>query len=192
MKQTVRTFVAVEAGTVAREEAAALIDQLQRSGADVKWVRPENLHLTLKFLGEVASDRLAEVCEAVQSATSQVPAFDFGLRGVGAFPRIQRPRTIWLGCREGEKAMSELAHRVDKALQQLRFPRESRRFEAHLTLGRVRGPSPGLAALSALLPVQAAVQLAPFRVEEAVIFTSDLRPSGPVYTPVGRAALSAG
>lgn len=191
MKSTVRTFVAVEAGPAVRAHAARLIEQFSAAGAGVKWVAPENLHLTLKFLGDVEQQDIPRVCEAVQRAVAEIPPFEFEIRGAGAFPNLRRPRTIWLGAGRGEDQMADLAHRVDKALQKLRFPREDRRFQAHLTIGRVRTPAPELAELAEMLGAAADAEVGTMAVEEAVVFSSDLRPTGPVYAPLCRAPLGA-
>ena len=192
MKSTVRTFVAVEASPAVREQAARLIGDFASAGAGVKWVEPGNLHLTLKFLGDVDQSDIPRVCQAVQSAVAEVQPFEFEIRGAGAFPNLRRPRTIWLGPGRGDSQMGDLAHRVDKALQKLRFPRETRRFQAHLTIGRVRNPGPELAALGELIEAAADAEVGLIPVHEVVVFSSDLRPSGPVYEPLCRAPLGGG
>ena len=189
MKSTVRTFVAVEASPAVRERAARLIEEFAAAGAGVKWVASENLHLTLKFLGDVEQGDIHRVCESVQRAAAEVQPFEFEIRGAGAFPNLRRPRTIWLGAGRGEPQMADLAHRVDKALQKLRFPREDRRFQAHLTIGRVRNPGPELAELAELLGAAAHVEAGTMAVDEAGGFSSDPRPTGPIYEPLCRRPL---
>ena len=101
MKQTVRTFVAVEINDTNRACAEELIAKLQGAAADVKWVEAGNLHLTLKFLGDVPAREIARVCEVVQRGAGKVEAFELHLRGAGAFPNDRRPRTLWLGSGDG-------------------------------------------------------------------------------------------
>ncbi len=177
MKSTVRTFVAVEAGPAVRQRAAKLIEEFAAAGAEVKWVEPDNLHLTLKFLGDVDERDIPRVCETVQRAAAEVAPFELEILGAGAFPKLHRPRTIWLGSGKGEPQMAELSRRVEKALEKLGFPREGRRFQAHLTIGRVRNAGPELAQLAQLLQVAADVEVGAMAVDEAVVFSSQLHPS---------------
>ncbi|MHC4179990.1 MAG: RNA 2',3'-cyclic phosphodiesterase, partial [Planctomycetota bacterium] len=103
MKHTLRTFIAVEINSAIRQRAEQLAEQLSAAGADVKWVAPDNLHLTLKFLGEVASQEIPPVCEAVRQGAAEVKPFELEVRGAGAFPNTRRPRTLWLGVGRGEQ-----------------------------------------------------------------------------------------
>ncbi len=148
MKQKIRTFVAVDVGRAICSSAAELIEELARTPADVKWVQADNLHLTLKFLGDVETNSLHEVCAAVQRAADETAPFALEIRGAGAFPNLQRPRTVWLGVGEGAEAMTELAQRIESALQGLGYPREARRFSPHLTIGRARRGGPSVQRLS--------------------------------------------
>jgi len=192
MKQRIRTFVAVEIDAAVRAAADELIRQLAESGADVKWVEPENLHVTVKFLGEVDSRQLHQICRAVEAAVASQPPFDLEVRRAGAFPNARRPRTLWLGAGRGGEELAAVAREVDKQLQRLGYPRESRRFHAHLTLGRVRQGGAASGRLAELLAEQAEFQAGTSRVAEAVVFSSQLSRGGPVYEPLGRARLGGG
>jgi len=190
MTQTMRTFVAVETSPAIRQRAAELIEKLRAVPADVRWVQPHNLHLTLKFLGDVKVDEIPRVCQSVQRAAAEASPFQFEMRGAGAFPRAERPRTIWLGAGQGEEEMAELSRRIESALQKLGFPREGRRFQAHLTIGRVRRAGPELAELGRMLRGLEDVDVGQMTVEEVVVFCSHLAPSGPTYEPLGRGPLA--
>jgi RNA 2',3'-cyclic 3'-phosphodiesterase len=189
MKDTFRTFVAVETGDAVRKRAVELIKSLGAAGADVKWVERHNLHMTLKFLDEVPSREIARVCEAVAQAAGQQQPFELEIRGAGAFPSAGRPRTVWLGAGEGQELMIALQGRIDAALKQLGFRKEPRRFEPHLTIGRVRGGGPSVAALGQLLGQQAEFDAGRFLVSEVVVFSSELTREGPIYEALGRAEL---
>ena len=189
MKQTVRAFVAIETGSEVRSAAARLIEKLAAAGADVKWVETDNMHVTLKFLGDVALKETARICEAVQKAADKVEPFELEFRGAGAFPNAARPRTVWLGTAEGHEPMLRLFERVDSRLAKLGFRRESRAFHAHLTLGRVRRGGPQIARLGQLLQENADYPAGTSRVDEVIVFSSELGPSGPSYHPLGRAKL---
>jgi len=192
MGQTVRTFVAVETGAEVRRAAVELIEQLRAAGADVKWVAPENLHLTLKFLGDVALTETARICDALARAAAEVEPFEFELAGAGAFPNTSRPRTIWLGATGDDRPIRALVDCVEKRLQKLGFRREGRRFQTHLTLGRLRRPGPEVRQLGELLKELADYPAGKTRVSEVVLFSSQLTPAGPIYAPLGRARLGTG
>ena len=189
MKQKIRTFVAVEMDAAVREMAAELSRELASAGADVKWVDAENMHLTLKFLGEVDSREVHEVCRAVESAAASQAPFRLDLCGAGAFPTIHRPRTLWLGCGPGSEPLAALAERIEAELHKLGYPREGRRFHPHLTLGRIRRGKAGLARLAELLAEHADFEAGRSRVDEVVVFSSQLDRGGPTYNPLGRAKL---
>ena len=189
MKHLIRTFIAVEIDAAIRRAAARLIEQLRPAGADVKWVEPENLHLTLKFLGDLGADGVARVCQAVQKAAAGVPPFEIEIRGAGAFPNVHRPQTIWLGAGEGDDQMAQLAEQVESALEPFGFRRETRRFRTHLTIGRVRRDGGRTAGLGPALDEVAGYEAGRMPVEEVVVFSSELTRSGPIYKAMGRAPL---
>lgn len=191
MAQNVRAFVAVEIDPAIREAAVELIDKLRDASADVKWVEPENLHLTVKFLGDVPLTETAAICQALQRAAGEVEPFELELGGAGAFPSNGRPRTIWLGAAGDERPMRALADAVEKRLQKLGFRREARRFEVHLTLGRIRKPGPGVKQLGEKLTELSDYPAGKMSVNEIVLFSSQLTADGPIYAPLGRARLRA-
>jgi 2'-5' RNA ligase len=192
MKDTVRTFVAVETSGAVRHKAAELIDILAASGAKVSWAKPHNLHLTLKFLDEVRWNEIADVTRAVQQAAQSAQPFELEIRGAGAFPSPGRPRTLWLGTAVGSEPLAALHAALEKALKPLGFPKEHRRFAAHLTLGRVRDAGPGAHDLGPLIKQHADFSAGRFTVEELVVFSSELTPQGPIYEAIGRAELKGG
>ncbi len=189
MKSTIRTFIAVGIGDEIRRCAAQLIEQWRPLARGIKWVEPENLHITLKFLGDVASGRIAAICDAVTEATKQVPPFELIVCRAGAFPNIERPRTLWLGTGEGADELAELHRRIDLQLAELSFPVEGRPFKGHLTLGRVRraGRSP---ALTEQMRKQAEFCAGSVWVSEVTVFSSRLTPNGPVYDPMAHIPLA--
>ena len=134
MKQTVRTFIAVEMNDRVRQQAVALVESLAAAGADVKWVDAQNLHLTIKFLDEVAMKEIPRVCEAVARAAAGAAPFEMEIRGAGAFPNAARPKTVWLGAGGGEEQMAALFAALETSLAKLGFRKEARRFVPHLTL----------------------------------------------------------
>jgi 2'-5' RNA ligase len=192
MKQTVRTFVAVEIDEAVRQAAGKLVDELRTASADVGWVAPHNMHLTVKFLGDVATEKIPQAGDAVAQAVGGLEPFDLEVRGVGAFPNAARPRTLWVGSGNGEAQLALLAQRVEAALVALGFAREDRPFHGHLTLGRVRRPSQALAALTPMLKQRADLTLGQTAVREVVVFSSQLQRGGAVYEALHRASLKKG
>jgi len=191
MADSIRTFVAVEVDPKVRDKAMAVIDQLGKSEADVKWVQRENLHLTLQFLGQVPAGQIPEICQAVTAAVADAEPFELEIRGVGAFPNTRRPRTVWLGVVDGREELVALQKRAQKALKKLGFPPEDRAFSPHLTIGRAReGGAPALAVLGAEIAARADEPCGRSRIAEVVVFSSQLARTGPTYAALCRAPLT--
>lgn len=178
---TIRTFVAVNLAPGLKETLAQVQERLKAARADVTWVRPENLHLTLKFLGQVEETRLAAVGEAVAAATRGYGSFRLVLGGLGAFPQPRAARVVWIGVSEGAQALAALQARVEGGLESLGFPREERPFTGHLTLGRVRGPRhrEQLAMALTSMPAEPLGEMVLHRIE---LMKSDLGPGGARYS----------
>jgi 2'-5' RNA ligase len=185
----IRTFLAVEVPAGLRQKAADVIRFLGRHQEGIKWVDPQNIHVTVKFLGDVEDAEIYEVCQVTAKAIADLQPFRVACHGVGAFPNAQRPRTVWLGIDDSARQFEQLHRRVDDALAGLRFPREVRRYQPHLTLGRVRHGKRPPTELTARIHEQSAVDLGEIDVEELVVFSSELTPDGPVYTALSHAPL---
>lgn len=180
-----RCFIAVELTNGARQEVAALQADLCRTSADVKWVEPENLHLTLKFLGEVAEDQLPALKGVLQQTTLHLSPFTLTLEGVGAFPRPQHPRVIWVGIKEGSEALTALAGAVEEACGTfvLSPSKGEWSFSPHLTIGRVHSGEHLSELVKKLKEVsfQASV---PATIDRLILFQSILSRNSPTYTPL--------
>ena len=189
--KNLRTFVAVEVSSQVKAHAAKLIDRLQASGIKASWAVPENLHLTLKFLGDTPETLLAEVCRTVHKASVSFPCFELRFGGAGAFPSPQRAQTLWLGVQSGLEEITALQQSIDEALFQLRYPKERRRFTPHLTLGRCRGGSPQqFAELRTIIEDNVAFNAGVSIVEEVIVFESMLqRGETPAYEVLSRTEL---
>ena len=138
--QPVRAFVAVPIPADTRARVAAVQQRLRADG--VKWVEPTNYHFTLRFLGNTAAPTLAALRAALSEALAECQAFPLTLRGVGAFPNRQRPRTIWIGVGEGRQELEALAATVERVVVAVGCAPEPRPFRPHLTLGRVKAERP--------------------------------------------------
>lgn len=179
--ERVRSFIAILLSDDVRAAVAAEIARLRRLGPRVSWVSPPNLHLTLKFLGELPADALAEVGEGLAEAVAGAAPFSLHFGGLGAFPDLTRPRVLWVGVDEGSPAAQALQARVDAALTRRGFPKEERPFSPHLTIGRVRDPRRLVELLQAMTR-DARLEFGQFEVRGLSLMRSDLSPAGARYT----------
>jgi len=184
-----RTFIAVDAVDAVHAAAQTAIDRLRSAAENVKWVEPENLHWTLQFLGDLTDVEMAEVCLRTVRTAAKHEGFTIEAKGVGAFPSIHRPRTLWLGAGEGGDQMIALQASIEEALRSLGFRGENRKFVPHLTLGRVgRGPTGGKVLADRL------AKLADFDggvmgLDAVTVYASELGREGPTYHVLARAPL---
>jgi 2'-5' RNA ligase len=179
--ETIRSFVAILLPDEIRQAAASLADSLRPLGRRVSWVKAENLHLTLKFLGNHSPEDLRRVTEGLAEATTGVAPFELLLTGLGAFPDLRRPRVIWVGATDGAQAAIALALRVEGSLHRRGLPKEERPFSPHLTIGRVKDPR-GLHALSSAIADERARVMGRFQVSAIHLMRSDLSREGARYT----------
>lgn len=182
-----RTFVAVELPAEIKNQIATLQAELKRIPAQVSWVKPGNIHITLKFLGEVGEDKIGEVFSATEAGCQGVKKFKISLKGVGGFPNLRRPRVIWVGTRNGEKELTELQSRVETELEKKGFPKEERKFTPHFTIGRVRVPQ-GVEKLTQAVE-RIEFSTPEFEVNEVIVMQSQLNPTGAIYTPLRKIGL---
>lgn len=191
----IRAFIAVELDATLRSSIARTQDHLKQSLAKafpavrLQWVRPESIHLTLKFLGSIEEQQVSEIQQALRSALHGRPPFAVEVGGVGVFPDLRAPRVLWLGLSGPENAsadqqdIGQLAAEVDHALGTIGFPPEDRPFSPHLTLARIKDRSREVGkALQDLGLLKPALQVGRLEVEAVSLMKSDLKPSGVVYT----------
>jgi RNA 2',3'-cyclic 3'-phosphodiesterase len=165
--------------------AAATLVARRLAGADrgVNWLDEEQIHLTVQFLGEISDYEIGEVCLRLGRLTQTIEPFMIGVNGIGAFPNLQKPRAIWFGVTEGREELLELVAAVEKSLASLGFRGEGHRFTPHVTIGRVNGQSNQLTeGLNRLIGQRAGQS----HVDEIILYASELAPSGPEYTVLGR------
>lgn len=183
-----RLFVAVPFPNEVKNRLGKLIDDWRREREKVGWVKEENLHLTLKFLGEAPLEKLEALKTNLGASLQGLAGFTLALSGAGAFPNLNRARVIWVGVSEGKEKLAELAQKVEEAAGPLGFPAEEREFSAHLTVGRVKE---GRLSERLLAKVRACTfEAQGIIVSEVVLYQSELAPGGSVYTPLARIELA--
>lgn len=188
--EKIRTFIAVRLPERIRHRVADAGNSLKESGADVKWAPEENLHITIKFIGAVEPMRLAALNTAVEQAACGIAPFAVSIGGAGAFPKIVRPSVVWVGVTSGVKELETLAGRVESFAEEAGFPREERKFNPHITVGRVKTPV-GMQKLSASLEKLKHVEAGTFTVDTVSIMKSRVTPSGAVYSAMAEYELKA-
>jgi 2'-5' RNA ligase len=185
----IRTFIGVDPGKAIRDRIVTLQENLARAGTEVKWVEPENLHVTLLFLGEVDDRDLNPVCRAVADCTREQPPFLMTVETAGCFPTPRRPRVLWVGVGEGTQPLCTLHDALEPPLMELGcYRREGRQYTPHITLGRVKSDRP-TEKLAAALAKQAGWKGGEITVRELLVMSSELTPKGPIYTVLSRAKL---
>ena len=184
-----RLFVAVNLPSGEKENLRAILEVLKQSALPVRWVEPESLHITLKFLGEVADAQYEGIVAGMERAVAGIPPFDVDIGGFGAFPALAQPRILWLGISESA-SLAAVQQRVEHEMEALGFPREARPFHAHVTLGRAQARS-GRAESGRLDRTTAPiVYKARVRVESIDLMRSHTGRSGARYERVERAMLA--
>jgi RNA 2',3'-cyclic 3'-phosphodiesterase len=178
--ETVRTFIAVDVPREIKMELDGLIAKLREAAPDIRWVRAANLHLTLRFLGEIARDSISGLAAELDKNLKGFGPFEISLANVGGFPNLKRARVIWVGSGQGSERLYELAPLVEKSCSVCGFEAADKPFSSHLTVGRVKYPK-GHERLTSLLD-SLHYESPLFSVEEVVVFKSDLMPAGPKYT----------
>jgi len=182
----IRTFIAVDLDKALRQRTVALQETLKETGTEVKWVEPENLHVSLLFLGEVDEREIVDVCRIVAEITGRHTSFTMQVQTAGCFPNLRRPRVLWVGVGEGKEALCAIHDDLEKALLDLGFRREERKYSPHITLGRVKSDRP-TESLALALTQHAGWKGGEIQVAEVLVMGSKLTPQGPEYTVLSRA-----
>lgn len=187
-----RLFVAIPIPSPVRDAITTIVDSVRAAGdpaiRDVRWVRLDGLHVTLRFLGPTEEERVAEVAAAVERTARAIEPFEVVIGGGGAFPSVARPRALWLGVAEGAVELAAAAATLDDELAEIGWPREERPYRAHLTLARSDGVRSGPAVARRLIEAATALR-EPFRAESLVLFES-ISGGGPArYVPLHETAI---
>jgi len=191
--ETIRAFVAVELDESLKTALRQVQSRFKRDPRSQvgRWVSPDNIHLTLQFLGDVAAQRVDEIAQAIVRGCVGIEPFSLHLAQPGFFPNARNLRVVWVGVEGDMNALLSLQEAVQSELQGIGFTPEKRGFQPHLTLARVRDQAStyereGLAKLISSIRVDSASM----QVDEVSLMRSELRPSGPVYTRLAALALT--
>ena len=182
-----RTFIAIKFPP----DILTKIDQItsfltqQTSQAHLKWVKPDNLHLTIKFIGEIHNDTLNSIKEIISETLKRSTTFDISIKGLGMFPNQNQPRVVWLGILNSQP-LSEIHSMLDQALQAVNILSSSQKYSPHLTIARIhRQATPEDARkIGQILANYQVHSLGTFTIDKIHLYRSDLRPEGPLYTPL--------
>jgi len=190
-----RIFIGIDLDPEVRARISRLLEGVQGFAPDARWVRPESLHITLKFIGEQSPEQIAAITERLRRVEGS--AFDIRVGGYGFFPTAKAPRVFWVGIQAGTQ-LSELAESIDAATAELGIPREDRPFSPHLTLARAGGrsgspkwrkgdgPSSVFAVLGKRLAAMSELDFGTMMVNEFILYQSQLSPGGSKYTKLQR------
>ena len=182
-----RVFIAIDIDEEIKKALSDLQQQLQNKAGtrtgDVTWVRADNMHLTLKFLGEVADNRIAKVCDTVKDVADGHSKFELDIEEVGCFGG-KSARVIWVGTGQGADSLCRLQAEIDKRLASGGWPKEKRKFTGHLTLARIRRPQAGV-ILGQMAEDYKELKLGTVSVDSVYVYQSELTQQGPVYTRLG-------
>lgn len=188
MSATLRTFVAFELPEPVVAFMAGIQQRLKSRGLRVRWVRPQNIHLTLKFFGNIDPAEVEKISSAMAAAAGSTTPLALSAKGVGVFPGIQRARVIWVGLAGQTAQLAALQKTLDDRLQQVGFAADSRTFQGHLTLGRFKARTHPRRLVEVLQEFTGIVS-EPFTADALCLFKSDLQPAGAVYSKLKSVSL---
>jgi 2'-5' RNA ligase len=177
----IRSFLAIELPKPILRKIEEVEADLKAAHADVRWVNPEKIHLTLKFFGNIEESRIDSIFQSIEEPVRNTQPFSLKVQEVGAFPSMKSPRVIWMGLVNGSQILTSFQKEIEAQLEKIGFRPEDRPFRPHLTLGRVKS-SRGKNDLVERMEKHKEGEFGDFEVERVILFKSDLKPSGPIYT----------
>ncbi len=191
MADLIRTFVAVLIPEDVRRAIGRAQNQFRSVAPEIRWVAEENFHISVKFLGDIDRLRVDAVADAIARGAQNIEPFQIEIGTAGAFPKVDRPRIVWVGVTTANALLAELAENVDKELGKIGLPEEEKPFRAHITIGRVKDNRGGGAIGSALRESEVGV-MGTVNVDSIALMQSDLRRDGPIYSVIRRIPLKDG
>lgn len=178
-----RAFIAIKLPKEVKAHLGNLQEKLKSARADVKWIAPENMHLTLKFLGEIDNSQLEKIAEILEDTANNKKPFNIRISSIGAFPKLDFPRIIWVGIDKGDKETGEIARELEEKVSLLGIPKEKRAFACHLTIARTRSNLNQSALVKILKDREKdfSGEVPEFAATKITLFKSTLTPKGPIY-----------
>ena len=184
-----RLFIAIELPNEIKQGIAKVQEDLKKTGANAGWTRPEGMHLTLKFLGEVPEVKVPEIMQTLDDAAKGTGKLSLSIEGAGAFPHTKNPRVIWIGVGGDVKELGVLQAGIEEAMEKIGFEREARKFSPHLTLARIKFLKPRDNWQQRIEGIRD-VNLGKFEAGQVSLMKSELKRDGAVYRSVGRVELN--
>ena len=181
MPETLRSFIAVELPEGVLSALRRVQQGIKKHSFAVRWVRPEGIHLTLKFLGDIEPARIDEIVGQMTAAARGCGRVSLSAKGIGVFPHLRRPRVLWVGLAGEVQRLSDLQRKIDAGLAEVGFKREKRSFKGHLTLGRFKARVDSRQVAHAL-EAFADLETQRFSADRIILFRSELKPTGAVYS----------
>ena len=188
MSKTIRTFIAIEIPENIISKFRELQEGIKIYGLKIRWVRSENIHLTLKFLGDVEAVNIGEIAETISKTVEGYTPISLKAKDIGVFPGIKHPRVLWVGLTGQLESLVRLQKTLDENLKVLGFPVEKRHFKVHLTMGRIKTKIDVKKFGDALMAFRS-FESETFTADRLILYKSELKPSGAVYTELASASL---
>jgi 2'-5' RNA ligase len=188
----IRSFLAFELPSEIKDIVIRVSGELRKSSLDVRWVKADHIHLTMVFMGSIASEKVEAMGYEIQKVCLQTGTFHVSLKGIGFFPHSRSPRVLWVGLGTDMEGMSRFKDALEDILRPFGIKEEKKGFHPHLTLGRFRRPNKKDPQLDEVVMKYKDLTSPVCPLKELVLFKSDLKPSGAVYTRLGAWPLLAG
>ena len=189
MPEKIRSFIAIPLPQNIKDYLSSLISDFKKTGADVKWVKPENIHLTLKFLGAQEPETLEKIKVILDKIAQDKFAYTMEISLIGVFPKLEFPRVIWVGLSIGDKETKIIAKELDEKINKLGIPKEERAFSSHITIGRVRSSLNREKLTLALKNCVIEEGKLKFSADKIILYKSTLLPGGPIYEAIHETSL---
>ena len=187
----IRVFLAVELSSDVREKLFSLQQELKKTLPPINWVRPESIHLTLRFLGYVEPSLVSQLLSALEPIGREQDGFSIEVQGLGVFPQVKHPRIFWVGLTGNMQALQDLVFEIDVVLEAMGFPPEEKTYHPHLTFARIKRENAKVgSALIQTRALESDQHLGTVIVDRFTLFQSDLDSSGAAYTPLGTVLFS--
>ncbi len=185
----IRAFIAIEIDSEIKNRLSEHIDKLKRTGADVKWVLPENIHLTLKFLGHIEEDTLPGLNKIISDVVSSLEPFNISIGNICAFPNRKRPRIVYVCVEDKEGILKKLHGNLNNGVEKFGIKKESKKYIGHITLGRIKTQK-NIYKLATALKSETECFLGHEKISYLSLMQSQLTPKGPIYTKLNNFLLN--